>query len=198
MATRRSRVAPARRRAGDSVDSSRLHLGGCWSDLCVRRAPSISRRRDIRQRCSLTGRIGRPVSKPLRGRRSRRSLFLRAVHLVGALVRSVAAGAGTRPVRGSERHSRLLHRLLHQEPDGSWTWRVRGAKVPATRTTDVCLLIEPAAATHYCPDCLLGAVRWDASGYVPRALECRDCGSQFALACLRTEVVSQLPGANAR
>ena len=25
-----------------------------------------SRRRDIRQRCSLTGRIGRPVSKPLR------------------------------------------------------------------------------------------------------------------------------------
>ena len=86
-----------------------------------------------------------------------------------------------------ERRSRLLHRLLHQEPDGSWTWRVRGAKVPATRTTDVCLLIEPAAAAHYCPDCLLGAVLWDASGYVPRALECRDCGSQFALACLRTE-----------
>ena len=34
-------------------------------------------------------------------------------------------------------------------PDGSWTWRVRGAKVPATRTTDVCLLIEPTAAAHY-------------------------------------------------
>ena len=46
----------------------------------------------------------------------------------------------------SERPGRLLHRLLHQEPDGSWTWRVRGAKVPATRTTDVCLLIEPAVA----------------------------------------------------
>ena len=67
----------------------------------------------------------------------------------------------------SERHGRLLHRLLHQEPDGSWTWRVRGAKVPATRATDVCLLIEPAAAAHYCPDCLLGAVLWDASATCP-------------------------------
>ena len=92
----------------------------------------------------------------------------------------------------SERHGRLLHRLLHQEPDGSWTWRVRGAKVPATRTTDVCLPIEPGAAEHYCPDCLVGAVRWDASGYVPRALECRDCGSQFVLACLRTEPAEQV------
>ena len=81
----------------------------------------------------------------------------------------------------------LLHRLLNHEPDGTWTWRVRGAKVPAARSTDVSLLIEPAAAEHYCPDCLLGAVLWDASGYVPRALECRDCGSQFALAYLRTE-----------
>ena len=90
-----------------------------------------------------------------------------------------------------KRHGRLLlHRLLHQEPDGSWTWRVRGAKVPATRTTDVSLLIEPAAAAHYCPDCLLGALLWDAAGYVPRALECRDCGSQFVLACLRTEPAS--------
>ena len=62
--------------------------------------------------------------------------------------------------RRSKRHGRLLlHRLLHQEPDGSWTWRVRGAQVPASRTTDVCLLIEPTAAAHYCPDCLLGALR---------------------------------------
>ena len=90
-----------------------------------------------------------------------------------------------------KRHGRLLlHRLLHQEPDDSWTWRVRGAKVPATRTTDVSLLIEPTAAAHYCPDCLLGALLWDAAGYVPRALECRDCGSQFVLACLRTEPAS--------
>ena len=42
-----------------------------------------------------------------------------------------------------KRHGRLLlHRLLHQEADGSWTWRVCGAKVPATRTTDVSLLID--------------------------------------------------------
>ena len=122
-----------------------------------------------------------------------RRLFLRAVHLVGALVRPVAAGAGTRPVRGSERHSRLLHRLLHQEPDGSWTWRVRGAKVPAIRTTDVDLPIEPGAFEHYCPDCLVGAVRWGASGYVPRALKCQDCGSQFGLACLRTEPAERVP-----
>ena len=98
----------------------------------------------------------------------------------------------------SERHSRLLHRLLHQEPDGSWTWRVRGAKVPAIRTTDVDLPIEPGAFEHYCPDCLVGAVRWDASGYVPRALECRDCGSQFVLACLRTEPAEQVPVAVTR
>ena len=162
------------------------------------RAPSISRRRDIRQRCSLTGRIGRPVSKPRRGRRSRRRLFLRAVHLVGALVRSVTAGAGIRLVRGSERPGRLLHRLLHQEPDGSWTWRVRGAKVPAIRTTDVDLPIEPGAFEHYCPDCLVGAVRWDASGYVPRALKCQDCGSQFGLACLRTEPAERVPVAITR
>ena len=97
-----------------------------------------------------------------------------------------------------ERRSRLLHRLLHQEPDGSWTWRVRGAKVPATRTTDVCLPIEPGAAEHYCPDCLVGAVRWDASGYVPRALKCQDCGSQFGLACLRTEPAERVPVAVTR
>ena len=54
--------------------------------------------------------------------------------------------------RRSKRHGRLLlHRLLHQEPDGSWTWRVRGAKVPASRTTDVCLLIEPTAAEQVRP-----------------------------------------------
>ena len=29
---------------------------------------------------------------------------------------------------------------------GGWTWRVRGAQVPAARTTDVCLVIDPAAA----------------------------------------------------
>ena len=70
------------------------------------------------------------------------------------MARVITATRSTR----RKRHGRLLlHRLLHQEPDGSWTWRVRGAKVPATRTTDVSLLIEPTAAAHYCPDCLLGA-----------------------------------------
>ena len=83
------------------------------------------------------------------------------------------------------RHGILLHRLLHREPDGSWTWRVSGVKVPAARTTDVSLLIEPDAAAHYCPDCLRGAVLWEATAAdAPRALECRGCGSRFALACL--------------
>ena len=27
----------------------------------------------------------------------------------------------------------LLHRLLHQEPDGSWTWRVRGRGARGSR-----------------------------------------------------------------
>ena len=125
-----------------------------------------------------------PAKRPPRYAR----LAAAAARIAAAVAAVAWAIAATRSTCG-ERHGRLLHRLLHQEPDGSWTWRVRGAKVPATRTTDVCLLIEPAAAAHYCPDCLLGAVLWDASGYVPRALECRDCGSQFALACLRTEPV---------
>ena len=112
---------------------------------------------------------------------------LRAIQRARVVAWVIAAARSRR----SKRHGRLLlHRLLHQEPDGSWTWRVRGAKVPATRTTDVSLLIEPTAAEHYCPDCLLGALLWDAAGYVPRALECRDCGSQFVLACLRTEPAS--------
>ena len=84
--------------------------------------------------------------------------------------------------------SLLLHRMLHYEPeDGSWTWRVRGAKVPAARTTDVCLLIEPDAAAHYCPDCLHGTLLWEVAGHLPCALECRDCGSQFGLTCLMGE-----------
>ena len=116
---------------------------------------------------------------------------LAPTHIGSAAVAVVARVITAIRSRRSKRHGRLLlHRLLHQEPDGSWTWRVRGAKVPASRTTDVCLLIEPAAAAHYCPDCLLGTLVWDASGYVPRALECRDCGSHFVLACLRPEPAS--------
>ena len=69
--------------------------------------------------------------------------------------------------------------------------RREGAGNPHDRCR--CLPIEPATAEHYCPDCLVGAVRWDASGYVPRALECRDCGSQFVLACLRTEPAERVP-----
>ena len=61
------------------------------------------------------------------------------------MARVITAARSTR----GKRHGRLLlHRLLHQEPDGSWTWRVRGAKVPATRTTDVCLPIEPTARSR--------------------------------------------------
>ena len=125
-------------------------------------------------------------------------MSMKETGLIAAAVAVVAwVITAARSTRG-ERPGRLLHRLLHQEPDGSWTWRVRGAKVPATRTTDVCLPIKPAAAEHYCPDCLVGAVRWDASGYVPRALKCQDCGSQFGLACLRTEPAERVPVAVTR
>ena len=72
-------------------------------------------------------------------------------HIGSAAVAVVARVITAIRSRRSKRHGRLLlHRLLHQEPDGSWTWRVRGAQVPATRTTDVSLLIEPTAAEHYC------------------------------------------------
>ena len=84
--------------------------------------------------------------------------------------------------------SLVLHRLLHHEPDGSWTWQVSGVKVLAARTTDVSLLIEPDAAAHYCPDCLRGAMLWEATAAdAPRALECRACRSLFALAYLIDE-----------
>ena len=92
----------------------------------------------------------------------------------------MSAGRARRPRR---RHRVLMHRLLHHDRAGCWTWCVRGAQVPADRSTDVCLPIDPAADSHYCPDCLLGAVRlWDAtSGNHPRVAKCRDCGSVFML-----------------
>ena len=103
----------------------------------------------------------------------------------------IVAGAATawtgrarrpRRRRGAGEHI-LMHRLLHHDRAGGWTWRVRGAQVPAARTTDVCLVIDPAADSHYCPDCLLGAVPlWDATaGNHPRVAKCRDCGSVFVL-----------------
>ncbi len=108
-----------------------------------------------------------------------------AASLVAAAAAAHAGGERSRsPHRrrgagGRRFDSLLLHRLLHYEPDGSWTWRVRGAKVLAARTTDVCLEIEPDAEANYCPDCLLGTVMW--ADHVPCAVECRDCGSQFGL-----------------
>lgn len=70
-------------------------------------------------------------------------------------------------------------RLLHHDSDGCWTWRVRGTRVPAARSTDVCLEIDPNADAHYCPDCLLGTVPLcgGSAGHHSRVVECRDCGS---------------------
>ena len=61
--------------------------------------------------------------------------------------------------RRGEGENILMHRLLHHDRDGVRTWRVRGAKIPAVRNTDVCLEIDPVAAAHHCPDCRLGSVR---------------------------------------
>jgi len=45
----------------------------------------------------------------------------------------------------------------------------------------LCLPIDPAAESRYCPDCLLGTVLlWDAGGG-NHVVECRDCGSVFML-----------------
>ena len=52
-------------------------------------------------------------------------------------------GRGTGEARNEWR--RDCGRLLHREPDGSLTWRLRGETVPATRATDVRLNIDPAA-----------------------------------------------------
>lgn len=97
----------------------------------------------------------------------------------------VAIDAADAVARMGARHRRIvMHRLLRCDPDGG-TWCVRGAQVPASRTTDVYLEIDPAADSHYCPDCMLGAVRLlDAGDGLPRVVECRDCGSQFGLACV--------------
>ena len=81
----------------------------------------------------------------------------------------------------------VMHRMLHGDPDGCWTWCVRGAQVQADPDTDVCLEIDPAADSHYCPDCLIGAVRWKGpvgAGLPRAAVECWDCGSLFGLACV--------------
>ena len=77
----------------------------------------------------------------------------------------------------------LMHRQLHHDRDGVWTWRVRGAKVPAVQKNDVCLEIDPAAAAHYCPDCWIGPVRQREAGADRhhRVVRCQDCGSAFVL-----------------
>ena len=115
------------------------------------------------------------------------------IAIVAAVAWTVAAArAGSERNAGGRRFDSLvLHRLLHYEPDGSWSWRVSGVKVLAARTTDVSLLIEPDAEAHYCPDCLLGAVVWKTADRVPCAVECRDCGSQFGLSGLTGEASRQ-------
>lgn len=94
------------------------------------------------------------------------------------------ARAGVQRRRGDELI--VMHRLLRGGRDGRWTWCVRGAMVPASRTTDVCLEIDPGADSHYCPDCLLGSVRLEdaGAGHRPCAVACGDCGSLFGLACV--------------
>ena len=64
---------------------------------------------------------------------------------------------------------------------GVWTWRVRGAKVPAVQKNDVRLEIDPAADSHYCPDCLIGSVLLRAAdaGDHHQVVKCRDCGSML-------------------
>ena len=105
------------------------------------------------------------------------ALYIAAVAvLVWEAVQRLAGGRRT--------YELLLHRLLHRDPDGAWTWRVRGKTVPARCATDVCMKIEPDADVSYCPDCLLGVVQWDAPARAPQALECRDCGSLFSLALI--------------
>ena len=84
----------------------------------------------------------------------------------------------------------VLHRLLHYEQDGVWTWHVRGATVPALRATDVCLPVDPDAEASYCPDCLHGEVRWGVPVGRPRALVCRGCGSQFGLSLVDREATA--------
>lgn len=76
-----------------------------------------------------------------------------------------------------------MHRLLHHGRDGAWTWRVHGAKVPAVQKNDVCLEIDPAAASHCYPDCRIGSGRLRAAGAGDhhQVVKCRDCGSVFVL-----------------
>ena len=62
---------------------------------------------------------------------------------------------------------------------GVWTWRVRGAKVPAVQKNDVRLEIDPAADSHYCPDCLIGSIRPAARRRRHQVVKCRDCGSML-------------------
>ena len=84
-----------------------------------------------------------------------------------------------------------MHRLLHHDPAGCWTWRVRARRFRPPRAPTLCLPIDPAAESRYCPDCLLGTVLlWDA-GAGNHVVECRDCGSVFMLVFLHA---AALPG----
>ncbi len=94
-----------------------------------------------------------------------------------------ARGARWPRRRRGEGEDIMMHRLLHHGRDGVWTWRVRGAKVPAVQNNDVCLEIDPAADSHYCPDCLIGSVLLRDAGASDhhQVVKCQDCGSMFML-----------------
>ena len=90
----------------------------------------------------------------------------------------------SRHVRSAIRHiypsSEVIGRLLLREPGGRLTWRIRGETTPATGDSDVRFRSGATSQELYCPDCHQDAVLSNAErGYVPGALECRECGSLF-------------------
>ena len=84
----------------------------------------------------------------------------------------------SRHVRGAIRHiypsSDVIGRLLLRESGGRQTWRIRGETTSATADSDVRLTSRELC----CPDCS-AELRSAELGYVPGALECRECGSLF-------------------
>ena len=104
-----------------------------------------------------------------------------------AILRTLTARSGiqmSKHVRGAIRHidppSEVIGRLLFREPSGRLTWRIRGETKPATADSDVRFRSGAAGEDLCCPDCHQDAELSNAEhGYVPGALECRECGSLF-------------------
>ena len=100
---------------------------------------------------------------------------------------SMSAGRARRPRRRRcEGEDILMHRLLHHDRAGFWTWRERGTKVPAVQNTDVSWRSTPPPTRTTAPR-LPDRIRPAARHRLRRLSSCREVPGlrECVHACIR-------------